>query len=134
MPATRLNTDISTLLAEKTKNVANLKQTHNLLDALKAQFRREESVSGRKVCEIVAVIEKSRIKQPRRQTGTSGSGRSSTGSRSDTSRGKKTNRRAVDPCEAPNTLRKLLLCMNKCCVTAASESKPKPSSRKKQVR
>ena len=131
MPATRLNTDISTLLAEKTKNVANLKQTHNLLDALKAQFRREESVSGRKVCEIVAVIEKSRIKQPRRQSGSSSTGsRRGTGS-SGTGRGKKTNRRTVDPCEAPNTLRKLLLCMNKCCVTAAA-SKSKPS-RKKQV-
>jgi hypothetical protein len=119
---------LTKLLASKKQTIENVKKVNVLLDVLNDKFRQEQELSGKKVCDIVAVIEKARIKQPRRQAASSGSSGSS-GSGRGSGRGRGSRGRAADPCESPTTLRKLLLCMKKCCVTASKTSKENKGSR-----
>ena len=109
------------------KHVDLVRNSLLMTKQLDVAVKRARAVQGDTLCSIVDNVEKLRVRNlrgPRRASAASGSSSASSSSSSASSSSSSRSRRRgsrsttaarTDPCESPDTLRKLIQCMKACC-------------------
>jgi hypothetical protein len=115
--AQKMRADMARIVAASEKTAAEQQRIQTSLTAFRQKIKQGQGRSGDTLCSIVNAMEKGRTKMPRSEQP-----RGTRPSRSTPSNAASRRTKPSDPCESPTTLRKLLLCMRKCCANSKASN------------